>query len=222
MGFYTQDIHSSWYTPSFWKSFPGSTGYFFEFFCLSTCVPSCFPLYSRVPERVVREARAARKKPGRVGAISGLLRNIYSLKSNGDKSLSDFRSTVQGRPLRVAQAVVLINHSLMAIYLSSSNPSELLTAFKKKIRDRAIVTWLEKDGYFTHDTDQWRYKAWLKPSVGNGRLIFNIVNSTGSTVTTLVYGIYHGRIIESMLCHFDKDVSSTEATPMPASGDVLS
>ncbi len=174
-----------------------------------------------MPCRVVRETRAARKKPERVEAISGLLRNIIYLRSSRGEPRPGFKSTVWGRLLRVAQAAKLINPATMATYIYTSSPSDLLSAFKKKIRDREIVTWLEKDGYFTHDTDQWRYQAWFKPSLGNGRLIFNIVNSTGSKVSTVVYGIYHGRIIESMLCHFDKTISSTEATPLPTTGDSI-
>jgi len=110
----------------------------------------------------------------------------------------------------------------MAISISTTSPNALLDAFKKAIQDRKIETWIEKDGYFTHDTPQWRYTAWMKPSVVTGQLVFNIYPSTGGRITSVVYSIYHGRLIESFLAHFDKDFSTASATAMPTVSDKLS
>ena len=45
----------------------------------------------------------------------------------------------------------------MAINFDTDNPTKLLSAFKKAIDDKKIVTWsYDKDGYFTHTPEQWR------------------------------------------------------------------
>ncbi len=112
----------------------------------------------------------------------------------------------------------------MAVYFKTDNPQELLNLFKKAITDRVIVTWLEEDGYFTHDTstDQWRGRAWFLPKIQTGYLTMNIIKSQGSNISSEVYAIYHGRLVEAMLAHFDKHFSNATATALPETGDRVS
>jgi hypothetical protein len=41
-------------------------------------------------------------------------------------------------------------------------------------------------------------------------------------VTKIVYGYYHGHLIETFLNHFDSDFSDGSATALPAAGDLVS
>lgn len=54
----------------------------------------------------------------------------------------------------------------MAIFVQTETPSKLVREIKEYIDDKNITTWMyDKDGDFTHDTDQWRFTAWIRPSI---------------------------------------------------------
>lgn len=90
----------------------------------------------------------------------------------------------------------------MAIFVSTQNPAALLAAIKKSIDDKQVVTWsYDSDGDFTHDVDQWRRLAWLRPKVEPNRLAFGIVAPNNQKISHTVYGVYHGRFIEMLLTH---------------------
>jgi hypothetical protein len=108
----------------------------------------------------------------------------------------------------------------MAVIVKTENAGSLLAAIKKAIDKGDIATWsYDSDGDFTHATDQWRRKAWFRPAVEDERLVFNILPPRGRTITRVVYGVYHGRLIEMLLNHFDKRFKDASATAMPTSAD---
>ncbi|MBK6545755.1 MAG: hypothetical protein IPG12_10860 [Saprospiraceae bacterium] len=111
----------------------------------------------------------------------------------------------------------------MAVYFKTNSPQRLLNLFKKAIADNKIVTWTEKDGYFTHDTktDQWKGLAYFFPQVKPNALILNIIKPKDRTISSEVYAIYHGRVIETMLAHFDKEFSEANATALAEAGDLV-
>jgi hypothetical protein len=110
----------------------------------------------------------------------------------------------------------------MAITVNTKNPNGLLTAIKLAIQESRVTTWSYDDaGDFTHVPDQWKHKAWLRPRAGEGRLLFVILPPKGKVVTKEVYGVYHGRFIEMLLAHFDKDFSQAVASALAGSGDVV-
>jgi hypothetical protein len=111
----------------------------------------------------------------------------------------------------------------MAIRVTSSQPANLLAAIKKAIDARKVDTWgYDSDGDFTHTPPQWAKKAWLRPTVQSGALVFNILNPRGMDMTKEVYGVYHGRFIEMLLVHFDREFVDAHASAMVALGDSVS
>lgn len=116
----------------------------------------------------------------------------------------------------------------MAVKIKTGNPSDLLAQIKRGINEGKIVTWSyethNNKQYFSHDTSdkQWKGKAWLLPSIDGDTLVFNIIKPQGQNVSTVAYSVYHGRFIEMLLAHFDKDFSIAWATAMPTTGDVVS
>lgn len=107
----------------------------------------------------------------------------------------------------------------MALYVNKANPAALLAAIKKAIDDKKITTWsYDSDGDFTHTPDQWARKAWMRPRTINGVLAFGIIKPVNSTLTTLIYGLYHGRFTEMLLAHFDDQFHTVEATAQVVSG----
>lgn len=104
----------------------------------------------------------------------------------------------------------------MAIYLTTPDPRKLLTDFKNKIQQGHIVTWsCDTDGDFTHTPAQWANKAWLRPRILQGQLALGILKPSGVSVTWPIYGVFHGRFIESMVEHCHDLFSSAQATPKP-------
>ena len=110
----------------------------------------------------------------------------------------------------------------MAAYFDTNTPKKLLASFKKAIDDGHIITWAyDEDGDFTHTAPQWKNKAWMCPSVENNRLVFNILKPESTALNPEVYAIYHGRIIESLLAHFDNLFTEGNATALASVGDVV-
>jgi hypothetical protein len=110
----------------------------------------------------------------------------------------------------------------MAVTVNAPKPNALLSAIKQAIDERKIQTWTyDSDGDFTHSAQQWNREAWFRPSVAQGALIFNIIPPQGKSVSTEIYGIYHGRFIEMLLVHFDEQLSNADATAMPTLADVV-
>ncbi len=108
----------------------------------------------------------------------------------------------------------------MAIYFNTTNPQLLLGEIKKAIKDGRIVTWLvDENGDFTHNTEQWKYQAWLRPKISSQQLIFSILRPKNKSISSVIYAIYHGRFIESVLTHFDGLFSTAMASALPAEED---
>ncbi|MCK9588148.1 MAG: hypothetical protein M0Q93_02160 [Terrimicrobiaceae bacterium] len=111
----------------------------------------------------------------------------------------------------------------MAIHFQTSTPSKLLNSFKEAIDKKIVATWsYDKDGDFTHATEQWKNSAWLRPVIANNELIFSIIKPQNSNISTEIYAIYHGRFIESMLVHCDSLFTKVSATAFPADNDLVS
>jgi hypothetical protein len=110
----------------------------------------------------------------------------------------------------------------MAVRVFCTNPELLLKQIKAGIIEGTIQTWsLDKDGDFTHSPTQWKYKAWLRPRIGQGVLVFRILGPTSTKMSKEVYAIYHGRFIEMLLAHFDTKFDSARASALAEEGDLL-
>ena len=110
----------------------------------------------------------------------------------------------------------------MAVRIATSNPRGLLDSINSAIADGSIKTWsVDADGDFTHTPDQWRLKAWLRPTLGNGILRLNIIAPRGTELSALTYAVYHGRFIEMVLNHFDRQFSEASASALPEPGDII-
>jgi hypothetical protein len=109
----------------------------------------------------------------------------------------------------------------MAITFSTNTPQALLNDFKKKIDSKEVVTWsYDAQGDFTHTPDQWRNKAWLRPAVEAGALRFNILGNQRAVTTWAIYGVYHGRFVESLTTHCHDLFLFSSVTSKPTNSDV--
>jgi hypothetical protein len=110
----------------------------------------------------------------------------------------------------------------MAVRFETSAPKNLLERVKKLIDDGVIAAWsYDKDGDFTHTSERWSHRAWLRPSVGDGRLSFYILAPKETTISRAVYAVYHSRFIEAVLTNCDDDFTRAVATAMPEGKDII-
>lgn len=110
----------------------------------------------------------------------------------------------------------------MALIVKTSNPHGLLTEIKKAIDTKSIQTWsYDSEGDFTHTPEQWQFKGWMTPKVYQGELHFGFLGHRDVVTTKLIYAVYHGRLAEMLLNHFDDKFSNVQATSMPTSLDKI-
>jgi hypothetical protein len=108
----------------------------------------------------------------------------------------------------------------MAVRAFTDEPEELLSALKKAIAEGVIETWrIDSDGDLTHTSTQWGARAWMRPKVLEDRLLFNIVASKNEKMSKTLYGVYHGRLIQTLLTHFDNKMKTVSATALGTTGD---
>jgi hypothetical protein len=116
----------------------------------------------------------------------------------------------------------------MAIHFFTPGPRSLLNKFDTKtaqVENKGKIDTWEKlpDGlHYTHTSQQWRQKAFFKPQLQNDRLTFYIIKPQNTNITSVVYGYYHGHLLETFLVHFDRDFSTGAASALPESEDVCS
>jgi hypothetical protein len=101
----------------------------------------------------------------------------------------------------------------MAIIIQTPTPKKLLAGIKKAIDEKKVETWsYDEDGDFTHTPDQWKYKAWLRPTTASGVLVLGLLGKKDVKMSKSLYAVYHGRFAEMLLTHFDDMFSSATTT----------
>lgn len=105
----------------------------------------------------------------------------------------------------------------MAIIIHTKNPSLLLKLLNIAIDNGEIRTWLvDEDGDYTISRFQWFQHAWFRPyrDENDRHLAFGIVQSSVYPMTRQLYGVYHGRLVATLLSHFDSMMDDVEISPM--------
>ena len=105
----------------------------------------------------------------------------------------------------------------MAIYVTTGNPKKLHKGIKDAINAGEIQTWkIDGNGLLTHctSTDQWEREAWFGCILEENRIVFCINGREDRALTVPEYAIYHGRFVEMLLTHFDRDFSDIQVSPL--------
>lgn len=104
----------------------------------------------------------------------------------------------------------------MAIYITTSDPEQLLMRLNSAISSFEIISWaVDKDGDYTINRDQWRYRAWIRPHIEGDNLVLGIVQSRKYIMTNELYGVYHGRFVATVLAHFSDAIQEIRVTSEP-------
>lgn len=109
----------------------------------------------------------------------------------------------------------------MSVLFSTSQPKDLLKAFKEGIDKGKIHTWAyakEKDEFY-HTDHQTKGLAWFRASINGGLLVFNIVKPQGQSVSDFVYAYYHGHLIDTFIFHFKNMFTQSIASGSAMPGD---
>jgi hypothetical protein len=111
--------------------------------------------------------------------------------------------------------------TVMALYFQTNTPKKLLATYKRAIDEGHVATWsYDSEGDFTHTADQWNRKAWLRPKIiPQQQLVLHILAPKDLGVSSVVYAVYHGRIIESFLRHCDGLFVDCRSSSRPEGGD---
>lgn len=108
----------------------------------------------------------------------------------------------------------------MAIFVKTNTPGTLVENIRKKIGEHRIDTWsVDSDNDFTHNVDQWRNRAWIRHKIESGRVVFYVICRKDANMTIIEYAVYHGRFVEMLLMHFDKECDAIEVSPLATSYD---
>ncbi|UZE27758.1 hypothetical protein [Pseudomonas asplenii] len=121
-------------------------------------------------------------------------------------------------------SITSMDEHLMALHFFTDNPKQLLSEFNKRIdQDEPkgkITTWIrDSDGDYTHVAKDWGGKAWFRPKIIDGALVFTILGRKKVTMPVVVYGYYHGHLTETFLNHFDTLFRTASSSAQTAFGD---
>lgn len=102
----------------------------------------------------------------------------------------------------------------MALIIRTDSPEQLREGFTKAIRELDIVTWVvDSDGDFTIKRELWRNHAWMRfYRIDDESIAFGIVESRNYPLLKELYGIMHGRLVATLLTHFDSIIKDIEIT----------
>jgi hypothetical protein len=122
-----------------------------------------------------------------------------------------------------ASALRLNDKGQAMITFETEDPDSLLSLFDEAIKKGnskgGVATWEKVGDDYTHAAKQWHRLAYFTPHISPGKLTFNIVKNVGSNITVVVYGYYHGHLLETFLNHFDKNFHASVCSPLCDGGD---
>jgi hypothetical protein len=108
----------------------------------------------------------------------------------------------------------------MAVRAFTDQAQALLSAIKRGVAEGRITTWkVDNDGDLTLVDDNFANKAWMRPKVLEDRLLFNIIGRKSENISTRIYAVYHARLVQMLLTHFDTKLTTATATALPTSQD---
>jgi hypothetical protein len=101
----------------------------------------------------------------------------------------------------------------MAITVPNSAPLDLLLQIKKDIMTHATDEWVcDGEGDLTLSDPQWNNKAWFRPYVKEGKLVFGIIPAIEPKMNTPLFAYYHGRLLETLMGRYPHMACETQTS----------
>ena len=110
----------------------------------------------------------------------------------------------------------------MAIFVQTESPRKLLSEIINRIDNGRIKSWIIDSDYdLTFSDPRWTEMAWMHPYIVDEGIIFGIVAPSDSSISIAAYGIFHGRLVEMLLIHFDEWMRNIKVSSQPTPYDSL-
>jgi len=111
----------------------------------------------------------------------------------------------------------------MAIIIHTDQPDLLLDKIYEAIDNKKADKWVRTtDGRLTFGALLWKNEAFFKPQiwVDENQLRFGLLKRKDRKhITSKLYTLFHVKLIEMLLTHFDSDFRSVTATATKAAPD---
>jgi len=78
---------------------------------------------------------------------------------------------------------------------------------------------IDKDGDLTLPTEQSTERAWFRPKLADGRVVFRILGAQKIQMKRGTYAVYHAQFIDMLLRYFDMQFQRAVTTALPAEDD---
>ena len=103
----------------------------------------------------------------------------------------------------------------MSLIIKLKNPELFLKQLQNRVMENKIKLWeIDSDGNLIHTPKRYINKAWFKPQIDIEKeaIVFKYINPLKEENDTLLYGIYHGRLLKMVMTDFYKkfDIISAE------------
>jgi len=111
----------------------------------------------------------------------------------------------------------------MAVIIHTDQPDLLLEKIYEAIDNKKADKWVRtSDGRLTFGALLWKNEAFFKPQiwVNENQLRFGLLKRKDRKhITSKLYALFHVKLIEMLLTHFDNDFRSVTATAAKAEPD---
>lgn len=89
-----------------------------------------------------------------------------------------------------------------------------LKNFFKCIKEGTISTWKhDNNSNISISNSKWYGKAWFGFYLKDDEIGCGLIAPHNAIITREIYGVYHGRLIATLLANFDSQISKINVTP---------
>lgn len=100
------------------------------------------------------------------------------------------------------------------IKIKEGSTRQFLANLIKYIKEGIVLTWKHDDEMnLTVASSLWSGKAWFGLFYNDEEIGFGIIASRHHKLTKELYGVYHGRLVATLLANFDEEIKEMEVTP---------
>lgn len=105
------------------------------------------------------------------------------------------------------------------ITITTENPLTLIASIDFAMRSNVIRGWtIDGVGDYTMTSNFRGNRAWFRHRIHGNEIQFGIIGSRSAPMDRTLYSVYHSRLIEVLLTHFDNDIQSLEVSPLLVRG----
>lgn len=110
----------------------------------------------------------------------------------------------------------------MSVIVKTSTPNALMRSLKEDITDGVHAGWeVDSDGDLTLSSAPAGNRAWLRPRIGEGQVVFNVLSAQNERMSSQTYAMYHSKLVHLLLLHYDERFESASCSALPTKKDSI-